>query len=178
MGKPMKINIELLKNYKADNTVISLQTVGDSMLPMIVDGSTIFVKCCYLTSLHAGDVVVFFMNNSLVCHRCIKLQAGTFLERGDNCVLGKKLNRISEDALIGKVIGYCREGETTVTYTDDYPVFRILMRRIGLFSGWMATFNRKNTLLDDTTLKQNGLISRIIYTIFYCTQGREKHDNC
>lgn len=101
------MNSELLQKYQHLNELISLKTIGKSMLPLIEETDDIIVMCCHFSQIKAGDIVVFYENSNLICHRCIDIDItrSTFIERGDNCLLSSKLTEKSAKTIIGKVVG-------------------------------------------------------------------------
>ena len=167
----MSINEILYEDYKNNHTIIKLLSVGHSMEPQLGNACTVYVMCCLANELSAGDIITFFYDGDVVCHRLIFRKGNFLFERGDNCSLWNKLNKIPVESIIGKVVAYRNEGQA-IKYTEHYRCYSYLLRFVGCVSHACAFKNKR----EDCGIFDGGRISRfigwLIYKIFQISERK------
>lgn len=168
----MPINAILYEEYKNNHTIIELHSIGRSMEPQLNSVCTVYVMCCSASELSTGDIFTFFYNKEVVCHRFIFRKGNLLFEKGDNCSLWNKLNKIPDESIIGKVVAYKNEGQP-LKYTEHYRLYASVLRFVGVLSHVFA-FKKEQ---EDRELSDGGLISRfirsMIYAILKLSEGRD-----
>lgn len=159
----MQLNTTLYAEYKSNHTIIELQSFGSSMEPQLNNICTIYVMCCSAHELSNGDIITFFYNNEVVCHRLIFRKDNYIFERGDNCSLWSKLNRVPDESIIGKVVAYKNDGGV-LYYTKCFCLYAAVLRFVGILSHVFA-FKKSH---EDYEMSNGGLISRAIKSLV-CT---------
>lgn len=158
------MNRELLEEYKKKNELIMLSSLGDSMLPFISSGCNLLIRCCHSNTVLPGDIIVFFSESGLACHRCIRVSDGIILERGDNCVLFSKLRNVFCKDIIGIVVAFCKE-DREITKVDSYPYYRKSQVLVGKISDLLSFGCRKGDQPMSSTCFGN-IISCLIKMIY------------
>lgn len=110
---------------------LRLQAKGWSMLPTIWPGDTLIVSRIDEDSVVAGDIVLTSGTGSLVAHRVLAMNEGSFLTRGDSVKWPDA--PIIKSQFLGKVSAITRRG-------------KIVEPRRSLRAGerWMAAFLRRS----------------------------------
>jgi signal peptidase I len=89
------------------------ETTGFSMWPFIKQEDRIVVEEVGAGELNSGDIVLYKVDNQLVCHRLVnrKKSDGKYLlfTRGDN-VPSWKAEAVNEAQLVGRACGIVRRG--------------------------------------------------------------------
>ena len=87
-----------------------ISVVGNSMLPLMRDGNHVLVAHDS-TSIHIGDVIVFWQSDHLFVHRVIRIERTSqpvrFLTKGDNAPNFD--SPVSVEEVIGRVIAIQRD---------------------------------------------------------------------
>jgi len=106
------------------------------MEPLFNDGTPLIVKHVQPEEIKIGDIAVFRTPDKTIAHRIIeKIQEGDrlcFLEKKDS---GFEPGMISEDAIIGKVIGFQR-GERNVNL--EKGIWKLANSLVGYY--WSITY--------------------------------------
>jgi hypothetical protein len=113
-----------------------IQSIGQSMRPLIVDGSSLALQFCKPDKIKLGHIIAFRRNKDTVVHRVIGFwNQGTqsyFIERGDNnphCLL------IEQESLLGRVIAIKYKNRTLSLKS---PLWRLLDFFFVIY-GWFFT---------------------------------------
>lgn len=86
-----------------DDDLLFFKTSGFSMRPFLKEGEKLVIKKTAAKDLRIGDIILYRLDNRLVCHRLIKKTKGySIYTRGDNC--DKSDGPISQDAVLGAAI--------------------------------------------------------------------------
>lgn len=110
---------------------------GYSMFPLLRPGDRGVAGKCRMEDLQAGDIILFFQNESLVAHRLLQIKENGLLTRGDNCLLSDPL--VKPDMLVGKLIMYQRAGKL---YSTKSGIARTVLFFASHFSGVFTRFNK------------------------------------
>lgn len=153
----MQINRELLESYKKDHVIIEVQCIGTSMKPQLKNSCSVYVMCCQACELSEGDIFTFIYNGGIACHRCIIRKNDIIYERGDNCALWNKLNMVTSENIVGKVVAY-RNGKNDLNYVEAYASYSRMLKCIGKISHFFAFKVSKC----DCELSESDPISKII----------------
>jgi signal peptidase I len=98
---------------KKSQDLILIDTGGFSMWPFLRPGQKLIIKKVSLRDLRIGDIILYKVDNQLICHRLLKITTG---ERenllyvcGDNSATLPEL--VTEEMFLGKAIGALRNGK-------------------------------------------------------------------
>ena len=155
----MHINFETLRNYQLKEECILLTSKGYSMAPFIQEPVQIYVKCCVPENIKKGDIVVFYDEKAVVCHRCIDVNGDLFLERGDNCCLFCFPEWRSKNAVIGIVIGIVKKNRMILV--DKFKWYREVVLMIAKYS---YKFAYKNSV--DKEMK-GSVLGKLLFLVSY-----------
>ena len=107
-----------------DNDLFLFDITGFSMWPFLKTGEKVVIKKVLAGDLSVGDIILYHYNNQMICHRLARKVA-----RGHGYLLytcgdaGSNLGKpITEEALVGKVIGILRKGHI-VDFTGRWRHF-------------------------------------------------------
>lgn len=104
------------KNMKFGDQVAIIKVLGDSMLPIIVNGSThiIIQKQTYCL----GDVIAFYYpaDKTCVVHRIVECLHDSYVCKGDNSF---RLELVDIHNVIGKVIGLISIDKRILSLSHD-----------------------------------------------------------
>jgi len=92
--------------------LIFIEADGFSMWPFLRPGEKLIIKRVTAKALKIGDIILYRLDNQLVCHRLVKIKedAGYLLyTRGDNS--SSKSEPVKEEMLVGKAIGVLKNGK-------------------------------------------------------------------
>lgn len=121
--------------------------VSGSMEPEIPVGSVIYVKPAAPELMMERDIIAFWSNDSVVCHRVLQnnVVEGTFTTKGD-ANAGEDMNEVPYDALIGQVTAhYPILGALMEIYTGTVgKVYVIVFAACGVMLNMLAGRLRKN----------------------------------
>jgi len=97
---------EVIVLLKQDNEV-SFMVKGSSMKPFLNDETEVFLLRSneYLKN----DICLFKYKDHYLLHRLLKIKKNSFYFRGDN---SKRIERVSEDFIYGKVLYYKKRSKT------------------------------------------------------------------
>lgn len=130
-----------------ENDLFFYETTGYSMWPFIRAGEKLIVKKLPVENLRAGDVILYWSNNQLICHRLVKKvknkQKYLLYARGDNSTSSPEL--IEEEAYLGKAAGIVKNNE------------------IFSFTGWKAYFFNRVIILIGPWIGLSAKIIRPLY---------------
>lgn len=162
-NKLQNLRNDYLKSLKEYQSIFTIETTGESMMPIIQPNSLLKVKGIKIENIRVGDIIVFYNKNGVSCHRCIYRNRNKLVERGDNCSLGLNLNTIYEKQLIGKVISI-EDNDIDLYDLKRYTRFVITVGNISWIVG--KIFNRDSVNLEDR-YKQN-FVNKLFYSIRVC----------
>ena len=106
--------LRIKKMDKQENEVSLFQTSGFSMWPFLKPCQKIIVKRLPATDLKLGDLILYRVDNQLVCHRFInrtKRNDGYFIYTHADASCLSQSEAIIEEKLYGKVIGIMKDNE-------------------------------------------------------------------
>ena len=102
-----------MKN-KQSQELIFVETTGFSMWPFLKAGEKLIIKKTSIEDLKVGDIILYWSDNQLVCHRLVKrvrdVDGYLLYTRGDNSSSLPTL--VTEQMFLGKAIGIIRNGKT------------------------------------------------------------------
>lgn len=120
--------------------------VSGSMEPEIPVGSVIYVKPAAPELMMERDIIAFWSNESVICHRVVenKTVEGTFTTKGD-ANAGEDMNEVPYDALIGQVTAhYPALGALMEIYTGTVgKIYVIVFAACGVMLNMLAGRMRK-----------------------------------
>ena len=106
------IKVGLCRGVLASGAPLAFRVRGNSMLPALASGDSIFVRHAEPSDAAPGDVVVFARSGHFVAHRVVRrsteAQGSVLVTRGDACVDDDP--PVAQDELLGVVTGVVRLG--------------------------------------------------------------------
>ena len=129
-----------MKLNEKPQDLIFIESTGFSMWPFLKAGERLVVKKAGEGDLKIGDIILYHSNNQMVCHRLVKKvvceDGYLFYARGDNSLSSGEL--VTEDILIGKVIGSFKNGRF-ISLSGGWRHFtNRLIVQFGPFLGWAS----------------------------------------
>jgi len=113
-----------------------IQSIGDSMRPLIGNGSSLALQFCKSEKIKLGHIIAFRRGKDTVVHRVIgfwnKDSQVHFIEKGDNnphCLL------VPQEALLGRIVAI-KHGNKILSLKN--PFWRILDFLFVIY-GWLFT---------------------------------------
>lgn len=161
---------DLLRQHTQSlQSVVTLEAVGDSMLPMVPSGSSLRVRCCDVSHIRPGDIVVFG-DRSLMAHRCILRLGRRVYERGDNCPIAFPGLKQCRGTVVGRVETVSPPNARSVEV--GRPAYRLCGRIIALFTLCLlplSTFRRLWKRDDAQAVDRDGVLERFFYLLISTT---------
>ena len=118
----------LEQELRAGRTVAA-PTRGTSMQPLLYEGQTLVVLMPCFGPLKKGDVALYKRPDGMyVLHRVVRVQAGSYAIRGDNCYY---VEQVRPEQVLGVMTEVVRKGKT-IRVTD--PAYRCYA------AVWMAVY--------------------------------------
>ena len=108
---------------------LRLQVRGESMLPTLWPGDIAEIAACSLHDIARGEIVLAFRDGRFFLHRFLSRNHQTFLTRGDS--IPNADPAFPSDALLGKLVGVIRNGQTISATRHPSPVVATLFRYCG-----------------------------------------------
>jgi len=113
-----------------------IQSIGNSMRPLIIEGSSLALEFCKSDKIKLGHIIAFRNNKDTVVHRVIgfwnRAEKVYFVEKGDN---NPYFTLVEQSALLGRVVSM-KTGNKTVNFKS--PLWRCL-DLIFVVYGWFFT---------------------------------------
>lgn len=107
------MKIRSFKNNPNNQSLFFFDTTGFSMWPFLKTGQKLVIKKVSIRDLRIGDIILYGVNNQLICHRLLKktMDRGKNLlyARGDNSTTLPEL--VTEEMFLGKVVGALKNGK-------------------------------------------------------------------
>jgi hypothetical protein len=127
---------KIIEIWKKTGKVSVMKSAGRCMIPLFDDDTPLIVQHVQPQDISIGDIAVFRACDKTIAHRIIKkIREGDkffFLEKKDS---GFEPGMISEDAVIGKVIGFQR-GDRSVNL--EKGIWKLANRLVGYY--WSSTY--------------------------------------
>lgn len=90
--------------------LLFFETSGFSMWPFIRPKEKLVIKKFPADDLRAGDIILYRVNNQLICHRLVRKNKDFLYTRGDNSLSAPE--PITREMFIGKVVGIIKNNRT------------------------------------------------------------------
>jgi hypothetical protein len=121
------------------------EATGFSMWPFLKPGDKLIVEKIFASSLSAGDVILYRLNNQVVCHRLIKkikTSGSCVLScRGDASVFASE--RVDGQMLLGRVMGVV-DGDKVINITSlPHRILNKIMLAAGPLRALVVMAHRK-----------------------------------
>jgi signal peptidase I len=128
----------IIEIWKRTGKVSVIKSSGRCMVPLFDDGTPLMVKHVQPSEISIGDIAVFRSSDRTVAHRVIKIyhEGGRLylLEKKDS---GFEPGIISEDAVIGKVIGIQKVDGQSVNL--EKGLWKLTNKLVGYY--WSLSFS-------------------------------------
>ena len=112
LNSPSRSTSDISMSILESKQKVTLKLNGYSMYPFIKPGDVGTISKCSISSLKAGEVIVFKHHNHCIAHRLLKKQIlngnQLLIAKGDTSK--KKDKPISEDMFIGRLAALSRNG--------------------------------------------------------------------
>ena len=110
------------EEYLRDNDTLVYRNTGVSMLPLLKQGRDLFVVSKKTPQrCKKYDVVLFKRNDKYILHRIIKVNAGDYTARGDNCINAEY--GVKDEDIIGVMTSFVRKGKERTVKNFWYKLY-------------------------------------------------------
>lgn len=129
-----EIRTDIAEELRAGR-VISTETHGISMKPLLVEGKTLVVIEPLRRALSVGELPVFLRSDGkYVIHRVIGMDEKNYYTRGDNCL---NFETVPKEQMLGVVVEIYRNGRILRVTDRRYRAYVALWRALTpLRLGW------------------------------------------
>lgn len=128
--------LAMLKIYAKHAAPFELRVSGNSMFPILKDGTTITVY--RKESYQVGDILVFlYKNETVIVHRLLKIQNERYFCKGDNSF---RIEDISFDQIIGAI-----KLDNDNNKTDEFIVASLQIGKMFRNCGYITEKVQKKT---------------------------------
>ena len=165
---------------------IHIPVVGNSMVPMLIEGDIVTVSPLDTHKLVCGDIIIRW-NNEFIVHRVVAVNTYHTYTTGDACYWMDPVHDVGN--IIGKVRLITRSGQQA---DMDQFQWRLINRMIG-YTGWLqvkfvwkvqVSGNRENgkNWLHGPSYWMSKRLNSVILFLFeghwyrYSIQGKQKYD--
>lgn len=115
---------------------VTINSTGISMFPILQAGDKLILQKIESNNITRGDVIVARIKRIIVGHRVVSItksnQTYSFVTRGDNCK--KNDPTVSADDVLGKVVGFTRNGKEYFFNRFYYRLFRFIIVYVGFIA--------------------------------------------
>lgn len=135
-----KIIHSTLDLWKDSGKLSSIEICGNSMKPLLHNGSRVLIEHCS-SSVNIEDIIVYYRNNGLIAHRVIRIktdeQKRLYLTKGDSALRFDD-PLVSEKEIVGVVRGIVKESKTIHLTGWRWRIFGKVMAASSLIVGISA----------------------------------------
>ena len=104
-NKPFSSWFDLVHNKLYHGDIVELPVLSGSMMPLLIPGKNIKIKCLYWRDVQIGDIIIFKHERNLTAHRLLMrivlFNTSFFYQKGDANRFG---SWITKDQIVGIVL--------------------------------------------------------------------------
>jgi len=161
----INISEAFVEFWKRSGKSSLMKTSGNSMHPIIKEGSIITVSHLPPQDVIIGDIGVFKFKDKLCVHRIVGRENingdSCFLEKGDNSLTA---NRISMDKFMGKVVSI-KTGEKFIDLEN--PCWKAISFTVGIYWFLMCSFYKNAVAIKNLLNIKSNFLTTSLSRLFF-----------